>query len=197
MFDLCSVHKRFQQLDPEAVLRNKNAQLDKATVMNLQELRVGRRGKGVVCGIQQSRITWFTAISSGSILKHMWRCITFPRLPFMLMPTEQKGTFKSVSWHRNQKGTGYFKWQTKLLLNQLKTHEINGVLLLCNSSLIYCWLQGLGLIYNGVRRPRQIRGPKIWANVPPKELCWRHRVCHLGAIVVTWAARWGLGVGRI
>ena len=50
---------------------------------------------------------------------------------------------------------------------------------------------------NGVRRPRQIRGPKIRANVPPKGPCWRHRVCHLGAIVVAWAARGRLGVGRI
>ena len=50
---------------------------------------------------------------------------------------------------------------------------------------------------NGVRRPRQIRGPKIRANVPPKGPCWRHRVRHLGAIVVAWAARWRLGVGRI
>ena len=50
---------------------------------------------------------------------------------------------------------------------------------------------------NGVRRPRQIRGPKIQANVPPKGPCWRHRVCHLGAIVVAWAARWRLGVGRV
>ena len=30
-----------------------------------------------------------------------------------------------------------------------------------------------------------------------KRPCWRHRVCHLGAIVVAWAARWRLGVGRI
>ena len=37
-------------------------------------------------------------------------------------------------------------------------------------------------ITNGVRHPRQIRGPKIRASVPPKGLCWRHRVCHLGAI---------------
>ena len=50
---------------------------------------------------------------------------------------------------------------------------------------------------NGVRRPRQIRGPKIRANVPPKGPCWRHRVCHLGAIVVAWAARGRLGVGRV
>ena len=42
---------------------------------------------------------------------------------------------------------------------------------------------------NGVRRPREIRGPKIRANVSPKGPCWRHRVCHLGAIVVAWAAR--------
>ena len=53
------------------------------------------------------------------------------------------------------------------------------------------------MLKNGVRRPRQIRGPKIRANVPPKRPCWRHRVCHLGAIVVAWAARWRLGVGRI
>ena len=52
-------------------------------------------------------------------------------------------------------------------------------------------------VYNGVRRPRQIRGPKIQANVPPKGPCWRHRVCYLGATVVAWAARWHLGVGRI
>ena len=45
-------------------------------------------------------------------------------------------------------------------------------------------------IKNGLRRPRKIRGPKIRANVPPKGRCWRHRVCHLGAIVVAWAARW-------
>ena len=50
---------------------------------------------------------------------------------------------------------------------------------------------------NGVRRPRQIRGPKIRANVPPKGPCRRHRVCHLGAIVVAWAARGRLGVGRM
>ena len=50
---------------------------------------------------------------------------------------------------------------------------------------------------NGVRRPRQIRGPKIRANVPPKGPCWRHRVCHFGAIVVAWAARWRLGAGRV
>ena len=50
---------------------------------------------------------------------------------------------------------------------------------------------------NGVRRQRQIRGPKIRANMPPKGPCWCHRVCHLGAIVVAWAARWRLGVGRI
>ena len=50
---------------------------------------------------------------------------------------------------------------------------------------------------NGVRHPRQIRRPKIRANVPPKGPCWRHRVCHLGAIVVARAARWHLGVGRI
>ena len=50
---------------------------------------------------------------------------------------------------------------------------------------------------NGVRRPRQIHGPKIRANVPPKGPCWRHRVCHLGAIVIAWAARWRLGVGRV
>ena len=50
---------------------------------------------------------------------------------------------------------------------------------------------------NGVRCPCQIRGPKIRANVPPKGPCWRHRVCHLGAIVVAWAARGRLGVGRI
>ena len=42
--------------------------------------------------------------------------------------------------------------------------------------------------FNGVRCPRQTCGPKIRANVPPKGLCWRHRVCHLGAIVVAWAA---------
>ena len=33
-------------------------------------------------------------------------------------------------------------------------------------------------------------GQKIRANVPPKGPCWRHRVCHLGAIVVALAARW-------
>ena len=48
-----------------------------------------------------------------------------------------------------------------------------------------------------LRRPHQIRGPKVRANVPPKGPCRRHRVCHLGAIVVAWAARWRLGVGRI
>ena len=40
-------------------------------------------------------------------------------------------------------------------------------------------------------------GQKLRANVPPKGPCWRHRVCHLGAIVVAWAARWRRGVGRI
>ena len=50
---------------------------------------------------------------------------------------------------------------------------------------------------NGVRHPRQIRGPKIRANVPPKGPCWHHRVCHLGVIVIAGAARWRLGVGRI
>ena len=60
-----------------------------------------------------------------------------------------------------------------------------------------CWLWLNVYSPNGVRRPRQIHGPKIRANVPPKGPCWRHRVCHLGAIVVAWAARWRLGVGRI
>ena len=63
----------------------------------------------------------------------------------------------------------------------------------CNSRV----LRAVGASFNGVRRPRQIRGPKIRANVPPKGPCWRHRVCHLGAIVVAWAARWRLAVGRI
>ena len=40
-------------------------------------------------------------------------------------------------------------------------------------------------------------GAKNTGHVPPKGPCWRHRVCHLGAIVVAWAARWRLGVGRI
>ena len=55
---------------------------------------------------------------------------------------------------------------------------------------------------NGVRRPRQIRRPKIRANVPPKRPCWRHRVCHLGAdcrrlgsTLASW--RWqGINVGN-
>ena len=48
---------------------------------------------------------------------------------------------------------------------------------------------------NGVRRPRQIRGPKIRANVPPKGPCWRHRVLspwcgcrRLGSTLGSW--RW-------
>ena len=65
-------------------------------------------------------------------------------------------------------------------------------------SLIPCHIPGhLNIVANGVRRPRQIHGPKVWVNVPPKGPCWRHRVCHLGAIVVARAARGRLGVGRI
>ena len=41
-----------------------------------------------------------------------------------------------------------------------------------------------------------IRPLHVSHNVPPKGPCWRHRVCHLGAIVVAWAARGRLGVGR-
>ena len=41
------------------------------------------------------------------------------------------------------------------------------------------WIYDRTLLNNGVRRPRQIRGPKIRANVPPKGRRWRHRVCHL------------------
>ena len=48
---------------------------------------------------------------------------------------------------------------------------------------------------NGVRRPRQIRGPKIRANVPPKGPCWRHKSlspwCDCRRFGSTWASwRW-------
>ena len=58
------------------------------------------------------------------------------------------------------------------------------------------WPETMGFAVH-VRSAGQKYGPKIRANVPPKGPCWRHRVCHLGAIVVAWAARWRLGVGRI
>ena len=71
-------------------------------------------------------------------------------------------------------------------------HQVSFSIVSGNESLTRCFFS-----LNGVRRPRQIHGPKIRANVPPKGPCWRHRVCDLGAIVVAWAAHWCLGVGRI
>ena len=50
---------------------------------------------------------------------------------------------------------------------------------------------------NGIRRPRQVRGPKVRANVPPKGPCWRHRVCHLGAIVVAGGGKSALTANPI
>ncbi len=36
----CSVHKRFAELDREAVEANKNAKLEKSAIMDLPELKV-------------------------------------------------------------------------------------------------------------------------------------------------------------
>ena len=82
-------------------------------------------------------------------------------------------------------------WQAGLLF---------GLLILLCFEVLWRWTSSsaiIVLLVNGVRCPHQIRGPKIRANVPPRGPCWRHRVCHLGAIVVAWAAHGRLGVGRI
>ena len=42
-------------------------------------------------------------------------------------------------------------------------------------SQISCAGRPLAGTVNGVRRPRQMRGPKIRANVPPEGPCWHHR----------------------